>query len=337
MTYGLGWPVIPQILFRRERWPGGYKTRAIPLVKRGQDVLPDQPVLRLEKAQSIEEVATIPHLSVPSVKNALGGDTVNYIPAAGETFPAGLRGRVVDITRRGGVIIESYATVLQGVIGAGRQVAGVLTMWQGGEWASGGGSRQPVIPPGALLVVPGPVNFAMLRQAMASGVAGIIASSTSSRDLEGFLHVDLVALLNTIDVELAQAALPQITILLTEGLGAMGMPTRTMNLLSHYQGSIALLAGTTSLRQYIYPELVISLPIEQVQRHWQPSQPDPTVRVGVQVRLCGGDYEGAIGVVDYLYAHQQIFLSGIRARAVRLHLEDGSVLTVPVTLIERIS
>ena len=334
MTYVLGWSVVPQILIRRERWPGGYKTRAIPLVKRGQDVLPDQPVLRLEKAQSLEEVATIPHLSMPAVKDALGGGAMNYVPTAAETFPAGLRGRVVDITRRGGVIIESYATVVQGVIGAGRQVAGILTMWHS---SGGGGSRQPVIPPGALLVVPGPVNFAMLRQAMASGVAGIIASSATSRDLEGFLHVDLVALLDTIDAELAQAALPQVTIMLTEGLGTMGMPTRTINLLSHYQGSIALLAGTTSLRHYIYPELVISLPLEQVQQHWQPSQPDPTIKVGVQVRLCGGVYEGAIGVVDYLYAHQQLFLSGIRARAVRLHLENGSVLTVPVTLVERIS
>ena len=56
MTYLLGWSVIPQILIRRERWPGGYKTRAIPLVKRGQDVLPDQPVLRLKKMEPIEEV-----------------------------------------------------------------------------------------------------------------------------------------------------------------------------------------------------------------------------------------------------------------------------------------
>jgi hypothetical protein len=334
MTYVLGWPVVPQVLIRKERWPGGYKTRAIPLVKRGQDVLPDQPVLRLEKAQPLAEVATIPYLSLSAVKVALDGSAMNYATSAAETFPAGLRGRVVDITRRGGVIIESYATVVQGVIGAGRQVAGVLTMWQS---SSGGGGHQPVIPPGALLVVPGPVNFAMLRQAMASGVAGIIASSASSRDLEGFLHVDLAALLNTIDAELAQAALPQITIMLTEGLGTMGMPIRTRNLLSHYQGSIALLAGTTSLRQYIYPELVISLPLEQVQRHWQPTQPDSTIEVGVQVRLCGGDYEGAIGVVDYLYTHQQLFLSGIHARAVRLHMEDGSLLTVPTTLVERIS
>jgi hypothetical protein len=337
MTYLLGWSVIPQILIRRERWPGGYKSRAIPLVKRGQDVLPDQPVLRMKQLESIEEVMTIPHLSLPSIMDAPGGDNYyrrNGIAAGDEILPAGLRGRVVDITHRGGVIIESCAAVLQGVIGAGKQVAGVLTMWQGSATVQQG---QAAIPPGALLIVPGPVNFAMLRQAMISGVAGVIASSVSSRDLEGFLHVDLVRLIDSVDIDLTQAYLPHITILLTEGLGTLAMPTRTMNLLSHYQGSIALLAGTTSIRQNIFPELVISLPVAEVEQHWQPVQPDPTLKIGVQVRVYSGEYEGAIGIVDYLYSHQQIFSSGIRARSVRLQLENGSSITVPVALIERIS
>src|SRR5947209_14255189 len=107
MTYLLGWSVIPQMLIRRERWPGGYKTKVTPLVHPGQDVLPDQPVIRLEKKESIEALATAPHLPLPGVI-----DNINYnLPRAGaqrpgETLPAGLHGRVVDITRRGGVIIE---------------------------------------------------------------------------------------------------------------------------------------------------------------------------------------------------------------------------------------
>ena len=337
MTYLLGWSVIPQILIRRERWPGGYKTRAIPLVKRGQDVLPDQPVLRMKQLEAIEEVMTIPHLSLPSVMDVPGGANYNRrngIAQTDETLPSGLRGRVVDITHRGGVIIESCAAVLQGVIGAGEQVAGVLAMWQGSSTVQQG---QAAIPPGALLIVPGPVNFAMLRQAMFSGVVGVIASSVSTRDLEGFLHVDLVELIDSVDIDLTQAYLPPITILLTEGLGTLAMPTRTMNLLSRYQGSIALLSGTTSIRQNVFPELIISLPVVEVEQHWQPVQPDPTLKIGVQVRVYSGEYAGAIGLVDYLYSHQQVFSSGIRARAVRLQLEDGSSITVPVALIERIS
>ncbi len=340
MTYLLGWSVIPQILVRRERWPGGYKTKGVPLVFPGQDVLPDQPVIRLEKAEAIEAVATIPRLSLPAVMDVpatanydLGNTQAKVPQRGGETLPAGLRGRVVDITRRGGVVIESNAAVLQGVLGAGNQVAGVLTMWQ----VSDAGEGQLAIPPGAILVVPGPLNFMTLRQAIISGVVGVIASSISSRDLEGFLRTDLVELIDCIDVDVAQVHLPSMTILLTEGLGTMAMPARTINLLRRYQGSIALLSGATSIRQGIFPELVISLPEAEVQQHWQPVRPDPTLAIGAQVRICSGSYEGAIGMVDYLYLHQQVFLSGVRARAARLRLEDGSLVTVPLMLVERIS
>ena len=343
MTYLLGWSVISQIQVRRERWPGGYKTRAVPLVSPGQEVQPAQPVMRLEHVGPVKAPATVPHFSFPGVKDApigTGGqpahsDTPASDQYVGETLPAALRGRVVDITRRGGVVIESRVAVLQGAIGVGYQVAGVLTMWQAP--GSGGGGEKQSVPTGVLLVVPGPLNSSMLREVLASGVVGVIASSIPFRDLEGFLQTNLVELINRIDVESAQAHLPPVTILLTEGIGIFAMPVRTINFLSHYQGSIALLSGATSIRQGIFPELVISLPLVEIQQHWHPVRPDTTLSIGAQVRVCSGDHEGAIGTINYLYSHQQVFASGILARAALLRLEDGSMLTVPLSVIERIS
>jgi len=343
MTYLLGWSVISQVQVRRERWPGGYKTRAVPLVSPGQEVQPVQPVMRLEHVGPVKAPATVPHFSFPGVKDApigAGGQPAHSDARAsdhyvGETLPAALRGRVVDITRRGGVVIESSVAVLQGAIGVGYQVAGVLTMWQAP--GSGGGGEKQSVPTGVLLVVPGPLNSSMLREMFASGVVGVIASSIPFRDLEGFLQTNLVELINCIDVESAQAHLPPVTILLTEGIGIFAMPVRTINFLSHYQGSIALLSGTTSIRQGIFPELVISLPLVEIQQHWHPMRPDTTLSIGAQVRVCSGDHEGAIGTINYLYSHQQVFASGILARAALLRLEDGSMLTVPLSVIERIS
>lgn len=342
MTYLRGCSVIPQILIRRERWPGGYKTRGTPLVYAGQEVMPNQPVIRIEqldkveRAEYVDSMASVPRLALPAVGPSdhatMNSDTgMNHV-RTGETVPSGLRGRVVDITHRGGVIIESHAALIQGAIGAGNQVAGVLTLWQ----APSNGTGQLLIPPGAILVVPGPVNFAMLRQAMISGVSGVVASSIPARDLEGFLRTDVVQLIDSVDVTLALLHLPPMTLLLTEGPGTMAMPTHTMNLLSEYQGSIALLSGATSVRQGIYPELIVSLTAKQVQQQWQPVQLDPTIVIGAQVRVCSGDFEGTIGEVDHLFTHQQVFPSGVRARAVRLRLGDGSIMVVPVTVIERI-
>lgn len=384
MTYPLGWSIVTQTIIRRERWPGRYKTRGIALVYPGQEVQPDQPVIRLEKtqqvapeSQNLANVASsanrssgdLPRLSLPSLKavpigapatstvssiskldtqsNAaalFGGAGSRSAPAgqsnnasaqdhASETVLAGMRGRVVDITRRGGVIIESRAAVVQGAIGAGNQVAGVLTIWQTPGTARG---QQP-IPPGAILIVPGPLNFAMLRQALITGIAGVVASSISSHDLETFLNTDLVQLIDSVDIELAQAQLPPVTLLLTEGLGTIAMPVHTINLLSQYAGSMALISGATSIRQAIYPELIISLPPAEAQHNWHPAQPDPDLAIGAQVRISSGDHEGAIGEIVYLFTHQHAFPSGVRSRAARLRLEDGSTLIVPLTLIERIS
>ncbi len=52
MTYPLGWSIIPQMLIRRERWPGGYGIRGSALVYPGQEVHANQPVMRLEKPDS---------------------------------------------------------------------------------------------------------------------------------------------------------------------------------------------------------------------------------------------------------------------------------------------
>ncbi len=339
MTYRLGWSVVPQMLIKRERWPGG-NMQGVPLVSPGQYVLPDQPILRFERTASIDTMETIPHIpQVPITGNSPGQEHVpgEINPSMRvEMLAAGLRGRVVSITHRGGVVIESRAAVLQGALGAGSQVTGVLTLWQA-SFASTSGRL--TIPPGALLVVPGPVNFALLRQASVSGVVGLIASSVVLRDLEGFLQTDVLRLVNSNDIESAQAKLPKLpklSLLFTEGSGNIAMPVRTINLLSYYQGSIALLSGATSVRQGLFPELVISLSPHEVEQHWHPQRPDTTRKMGAKVRICSGDYVGMIGEVDYLFTHQQLFSSGIRARAARLRLEDGSLLVLPLTSFERV-
>jgi hypothetical protein len=335
MTYPLGWSIIPQMLIRRERWPGGYNTSGSALVYPGQEVQADQPVIRLEKPDS--QLARF---------YATQKEFRSHVPQMNEFILSGMRGRVVEITRRGGVIIETRAAIIQGMIGAGYQVAGILTFWSSrngfqlpgpvhATTSIGDTPSLPITIP-TIFVVPGPLNFAMLRHAMNMGVAGIVASSISSRDLEGFLGTNLIALINCMDIELAYTPLPHLTLLLTEGLGTVAMPPRTISLLSHYQGSMALLSGMTFIRRSIYPELIISLPVQEIQQSWRPVLPDPTLRVGSQVRISSGSYEGAIGEIIYLYNYMQTFASGVRARAARVRLVDGTTIIMPLYLLERI-
>ncbi|WP_069805971.1 hypothetical protein [Thermogemmatispora onikobensis] len=347
MAYPLGWSVRLQAVVRRERWPGGSRAGAVALVYPGQTVEPDQPVIRLKREEPGEKLGGLPRLSLPAVTRKLptiqptqthhlsDTETALAVPALGEeTVPAGLGGRVVDVTARGGVVIESQVLAIQGVLGAGPQVAGVLTLWQARDGGAARSSQQP-IPPGAILVVPGPLSFLLLRHALNSGVVGIVASSIFLRDLEGFLHADLLELVNSPNAEDRQARLPPLTIMLTEGLGSLAMPARLLQLLSCYQGRVALLSGFTSVRQPALPELLISLTTAEAEA--LPSQePDLALVPGARVRVCSGDYCGRTGEILSLFLHRQRLPSGVFAQAARVLLEEGEVIMAALSCLARI-
>lgn len=333
VSYPLGWSLTTRIGVRRERWPGGYDVKAIPLVSVGAHVEPDQPVMHLRKIEGAGVLVKVPRLSLPSATEPrLPGTASSRLYPEGETIMAGLRGRVIAATGRGGVVIEGLAAIVAGTLGAGKQVAGPLVIWQ----AAGIAQEQEQLPAGAILVVPGPLNLTMLLQALNAGIVGVIASSISSRDLERFLRTDLIDLLNCANVNLLLAQLPLLTVMLTEGLGTVAMPTRTINLLNKYQGVTALLSGATSVSARSYPELVIPLSRQELAENQPSAMPDTALRPGALVRVCNGSYEGTIGEINYVFSHQQLFPSGIRTRAARLTLEDGSQLVAPLPVLERI-
>jgi hypothetical protein len=287
----------------------------------------------VEKSTIVNTLPRVPRLSLPaSAGPVLPGAVSSSVSRKSETVAAGLRGRVIALTGRGSVVIEGLAAIVAGTVGAGRQVAGPLTIWQ----APSAQEARPYIPPGAILVVPGPLNLAMLRQAVNSGIAGVVASSVSSRDFEQFLRTDLIDLLNCAHPESLLAQLPPLTVLLTEGLGTVAMPVRTIEMLYKHQGVTALLSGATSLSAKMYPELVIPLSEADLKGGPPAPRPETELRPGALVRVCSGSYEGAIGEIDYLFAHQQRFPSGIQAQAARVRLEDGSLLVVPLPVLERI-
>ncbi len=309
MVYQPGWSVIAQTVVRRERWPGSYKDgfllRGVPLVYTGQEVQPDQPVLRMEQ-------------------RAVVGQT-----SKNEVVPAGMYGRVVDVTPRGGIVIEGQVSLVQGMIGAGHQVAGVLNVVQGE-------TRNQQLAAGAILVVPGTLTFAMLRQALLAGAIGIVAGSITSQDFEGFLNADLIQIFGDIDIEHAQANLPSLTVLCTEGFGTASMTEPVLNVLNQHQGAVVLLSGITSTRWGVWPELILSFSPAEIQQPWRPIQQDLSLTPGAQVRVRSGKYEGATGIIEYFFSYEQVFPSGIRSHALLLRLDTGQPQIIPVALAQRI-
>jgi hypothetical protein len=316
-----------QQIIQRERWPGEYITgpsgvqrvQCVPLVTAGQQVQPDQPVMRLERLSALD---------IPG-----GGERV---VGRDEVAPAGLFGRVVRTTARGGVLVESLATVLQGTLGVGNQIAGILTPVNMEDESSIGGVLSK-LPAGAILAIPQPLTFAILRRAIISGVGGIIGGSVALSDLEGFLHADLLSILNSTNIEQAQGQLPAMTLILTEGIGQTPMAAATFELLQQHAGSFVLASGVTSTRHNLMPEVVISSPQQaDVSRQSEPSK-YASLNVGTRVRVTCGEQQGATGIIEYFFLHEQLFTSGVRSRAVRLYLDSGASLMLPLTHVQPVS
>src|SRR5437588_7234232 len=88
MAYPLRWSIVTQTLIRRERWPGRYRTRGIALVYPGQEVQPDQPVIRLEKIeQAPDESHNLANVGSPG--NRSSGDLPRLLLPSLKTVPVG--------------------------------------------------------------------------------------------------------------------------------------------------------------------------------------------------------------------------------------------------------
>lgn len=309
-------------IIKRERWPGevvgGQRVQCVPLVTPGQHVPANQPIARLERQLSPVQ--------------ALSGSE-----RRDEVVMAGLNGHVLGITPRGGVFIESHATVVSGALGVGNQVAGILaTMHVRDE--SGISGEMSKLPTGAILVIPEPLTFTVLRRAVISGVIGIIGSSIVLSDLEGFVRTDLLSLLASTNMESAQAHMPSLTLMLTEGIGQIPMAADTFEVLQRHQGEIALLSGLTSTRYHITPEVLISSSEQQSIQGYslQKETEHQSLGIGTRVRVVCGTQEGAAGTIEYFFMHEQVFPSGVMSRAVRLRLDDGTLLMVPLIHVQRL-
>lgn len=293
LDYPLGWPLVPSAPIRRSRM---LPPGAAPFVAVGASVRADQPI----------------------AEQPLNGGVV-------APLLAGLAGTVIEAVAGQWVTIEGTATVLQGVLGVGGQAAGPLQTLPRGE------SLAVVpIPPGAVILYPQPAPLMLLQRAAASGAAGVIAPSVSVRELEAFARVDLTLLLDGLAFGFPQ---PPLSVLLTEGLGALPMAPATFQVLSQHAQRTVLLAGRTVPSRNARPEVLLSLP---------PGTPaakvplDSRITEGAFVVVSGGPGRGARGEVVHVFARQQLTGPGILTRAATVRLEDGNVVVLPLHTLDRI-
>lgn len=292
LDYPHGRPMISTMAVRRHRLlPPG----ASPLVTLNEQVNP---------GQAIAEVR---------VENGL------------VTTLAGLAGRVVAVTAGESVAIEGSATLINGIVGVGGQVAGPLYFPPRGESLA---LIQP--PPGCVVVYPARAPLTLLQRALMSGAVGIIASSATALELEAFARMDMTALL---DGFVPLAAQPPLTVMLTEGLGDSAMNPYILRALEQRANDVVMLNGRTRPRANVRPEALLPLPL-----HATPTAtPLPSVfTVGSQARISSGPQRGVSGRIAHIFTQAQRTQAGQWEVSALLRLDDGSTLVAPLALLDTI-
>jgi len=164
---------------------------------------------------------------------------------------AHIPGSVAEIIPGEGAVIESKASLIQGVFGIGGETHGELAMAVGapGEALTSDevveGDRGKILVGGSL------VTLEALRKARKLGMRGIISGSVDQKDLTEFIGHEIgMGITGEEDVGL--------TLILTEGFGIHPMEEGTFKLLKTFEGKPASIDGSTQIRsRMLRPEIII--------------------------------------------------------------------------------
>ena len=262
--------------------------------------------------------------------SAVSGSLIVRGPQRPVELKAYAPGKVERLLDREGVVIASRAAYVQGIFGIGGETAGELLLFTPdprGEMAVtslGPQHRDKILVGGAL------VSCEFLRRAAQLGVKGIVCGGISDTELAAFLGYDL-------GVAITGSEKLGLSLVITEGFGAMPMAYRTFQLLKRYAGRWVSLSGATQIRAgVIRPEVIIPLGDGEFKRSRESQVPLSGLQVGSAARLIRQPHFGALAQVVELPLEPQPIPTGAKVRVAVVELEGGGRLTLPRANLELI-
>ncbi|MBI3909709.1 MAG: hypothetical protein HY320_02105 [Armatimonadetes bacterium] len=237
-----------------------------------------------------------------------------------------VRGRVAQVLEGEGVIVATQGAFIQGIFGVGGERRGTIRM-------AVSDPNQPITEmdirsehAGVVLCGGCCVRGAALRRAAEVGVAGIVVGAVVDQDLVDFLGYDIGVAIT------GHEGIP-LTLIITEGFGAIRMAQRTFDLLRALEGQQASINGATQIRAgVIRPEVIVPRvdgePEQDGERH--------DLESGVPIRIIREPYFGRLATVAALPSEPQPIPTGASVRVLEAQLASGERVTVPRANVELI-
>jgi pyruvate/2-oxoglutarate dehydrogenase complex dihydrolipoamide acyltransferase (E2) component len=239
-----------------------------------------------------------------------------------------VQGRVVKVLPQEGAVIETQGALIQGIFGVGGERRGTLRVLVSSPNETLTAQHIPDDVAGQILVGGAAVEADAITRAAERGAVGIVAGGIRDTDLIRYLGRDIgVAITGSEDIPLS--------IIVTEGFGAIQMASRTFRLLKSLEGKTASINGATQIRAgVIRPEIIV--PLEDPTRlpESPPAREAQTLDIGSAVRIIREPYFGRLGTVVELPPELMEIESGTHARVLKAKLDDGTVAVVPRANVE---
>lgn len=235
-------------------------------------------------------------------------------------------GSAVDVIPNEGVVIETYGTYIQGILGVGGEVVGTLEVVVDSPDVLL--TREFIQPShrGKILVGGSLIEHDAIQEAIQQGVKGLITGGINDEDLRKLLGYELgVAITGSEEIG--------ITLVVTEGFGRIRMAERTFNLLSDREGLKTSINGATQIRAgVVRPEIII--PFETDERLVETEISIGMLDIGTPVRMIREPYFGKLGRVAALPIELQQIETEAKVRVLEVELEDGDYITLPRANVE---
>ena len=262
-------------------------------------------------------------------------DVTGQIILRGEPHPvnvlAFMPGKVIEVIKEQGVVIESEVSFIQGIFGIGGESFGEIVL--------ACGSPDDVLTAelineemkDSVIIGGSRMTSEAIEKAIDIGAAGLVSGGIDDQDLKEILGYDL-------GVAITGSETLGLTVIITEGFGDVAMAKRTFGLLKSREGKDASINGATQIRAgVIRPSIIISVDETVAVAGLDADHESGILEVGSPVRIIRAPYFGEIGEVHSLPSNQQMLESGTTTRVLEVMTENGNILCIPRANIELIA
>lgn len=239
-------------------------------------------------------------------------------------------GRVVDVREGESATVEAHAALVQGVFGLCGEAFGRLEVAVSSPKDVLDGNHVSADHAGKILVGGSLVTAAAIRAAGKYGVKGIVSGGLNDIDVRDALGYELgVAITGEEDLG--------VTVIITEGFGAVRMATATFDLLHKHNGAMASVNGATQIRAgVIRPEIIVPLPGSRSQQEPR-EEVAGALEIGTRLRAIREPYFGKLGRCVALPTGLAQLPSGAQARVLEVEFDDGARAALPRANVELIN